>query len=96
MTVDGRASSNAHQPMLPKTNTARNRSSFQLSIPYEKGWTLLLNGEEVEPELFGGTFMALELTPGDYELSMQYVPHGKYAGIVISVVSICTRVGQQG
>ena len=59
-----------------------------LSIPYETGWTVKLNGEEVEPALFGGSFMAFDLEPGEYTLEMHYVPTGQYAGIVVSVVSI--------
>lgn len=59
-----------------------------LSVPYEKGWSVLINGEETTPALFGGTFMAFDLPPGEYELSMRYVPYGKYAGIVVSVASI--------
>ena len=59
-----------------------------LSVPYEKGWEVLLNGEKIMPALFGGTFMAFDLQPGEYELSMHYVPYGKNAGILVSVVSI--------
>jgi len=63
-----------------------------LSIPYEKGWTVLINGEEAEPELFGGSLMAFEMEAGEYELSMHYVPAGKYAGIVVSAVSVAIFV----
>ena len=59
-----------------------------LSVPYEKGWSVVINGEKTEPALFGGTFMAFDLQPGEYELSMQYVPYGKNAGILVSIVSI--------
>lgn len=59
-----------------------------LSIPYEKGWTVKLNGMEVIPELFGGTFMALDLDSGEYEIQMSYVPHGRNAGIAITIVSL--------
>lgn len=59
-----------------------------LSVPYEEGWTVLLNGEETEPALFGGALMAFDLEPGEYTLSMSYVPEGKWAGIVVSTISI--------
>ena len=59
-----------------------------LSIPYEHGWTVTIDGEEVQPELFGGTLMAFDLEAGRHTLSMHYIPHGKYAGIAVSVVSI--------
>ncbi len=59
-----------------------------LSIPYEKGWTVMINGEEREPELFGGSLMAFDLESGEYEISMHYVPTGSYAGIAVSAVSV--------
>lgn len=58
-----------------------------LSIPYEAGWKVLLNGEEVEPELFGGALMAFDLEAGSYELEMQYAPAGIGAGLAVSLVS---------
>ena len=61
-----------------------------LSVPYEKGWKVFLNGERVEPATFGGALIALDLQPGDYELAMEYVPYGFWGGVLVSVVSIVT------
>ncbi len=59
-----------------------------LSVPYEKGWTVLLNGEEVVPQLFGGTLMAFDLNAGEYTLELSYRPYGSMAGMIVSGVSI--------
>lgn len=59
-----------------------------LSIPYEKGWKVTVNGQKTEPNTFGGTFISFDFGPGEYEISMKYTPEGKYAGILISVLSI--------
>ena len=59
-----------------------------LSIPYEKGWLVSINGQETEPQLFGGTLMAFDLEAGEYTIEMHYTPAGQYAGMLISVVSI--------
>ncbi len=59
-----------------------------LSIPYEKGWKVEINGEKVQPELFGNALMEFDLEPGNYTLSMTYTPYGEYAGMVVSIVSI--------
>lgn len=64
-----------------------------LSIPYEDGWTVLLNGDKVEPALFGGALMAFDLEPGEYTLEMSYVPEGKWAGIAVSAISIVIFAG---
>lgn len=64
-----------------------------LSVPYEKGWTITVNGEVQEPELMGGCLMALDLEPGSYQITLTYVPYGLKQGIVLSVVSILVFAG---
>lgn len=64
-----------------------------LSIPYEEGWQICVNGAEAEPQLFGDCFMALDLQPGEYTIDMKYVPKGLAEGIVISVCCVCILAG---
>ncbi len=64
-----------------------------LSVPYEHGWTVCVNGEEVETGLFGDCLMTISLEAGEYEITMEYVPYGKYAGIILSVISIACFLG---
>lgn len=59
-----------------------------LSIPYERGWTIRVNGEKQEPVLVGECLMALDLEPGVYRIELEYVPYGLKQGILLSVVSI--------
>lgn len=60
-----------------------------LSIPYEKSWTVLVNGQEKEPATFGDAFIALDLDAGDYEIELSYEPEGKKLGILITAISLC-------
>ncbi len=55
-----------------------------LSIPWEKGWTVRINGQETEPELFGGVFIALDLEPGTYHIELDNVADGRALGAWIS------------
>lgn len=64
-----------------------------LSIPYEKGWKVTVNGQETEPDKFGDALISFDFGPGEYAISMTYTPEGKYVGIGISVVSIAVFVG---
>ncbi len=59
-----------------------------LSVPYEDGWTVYVNGEETEGTLFGGCLMAFDLEPGEYAFEMKYVPKGSGAGMAVSGISI--------
>lgn len=64
-----------------------------LSIPYEKGWSVLVNGEKTEPVLVGECLMALDLEPGSYRIELEYVPYGLKQGILLSIVSILVFIG---
>ena len=72
-----------------------------LSVPYEKGWQVAVNGETTEPALFGGTFMAFDLEPGTYEIALHYTPYGARAGAIVSlaslmVLAVILRCGRAG
>ncbi len=64
-----------------------------LSVPYEAGWQVRVNGEEARGELFGGCLMAFDLEPGEYRFEMKYVPEGSGAGIMVSIMSIAAFCG---
>ena len=59
-----------------------------LSVPYEEGWQVCVNGEAVETGLFGDCFMTVTLEPGEYDITMDYDPKGRKEGLVISIVSV--------
>ena len=64
-----------------------------LSVPYEKGWTVKINGETVEPSTFGEALLAFDIEAGDYTIEMHYVPEGRNIGILVSVGSVMILVG---
>lgn len=59
-----------------------------LSIPYEKGWTVTVNGVEKEPQMFGESLIALDLQAGEYDIALSYVPQGRTAGVTVSILSV--------
>lgn len=59
-----------------------------LSVPYEEGWTITVDGKEVEPELCGGCFMTIPLEPGEHEIALEYDPKGRKEGIIISLCAL--------
>ncbi len=64
-----------------------------LSVPYEHGWTVRVDGEEVGTGLFGECLMTILLPAGDHEITMEYVPYGRDAGIILSIVSTACFLG---
>ena len=41
-----------------------------LSVPYERGWSVMIDGEKTEPRQFGGALMAFDLEAGEHEIEM--------------------------
>ncbi len=73
---------------LTGTLTLRKPGRLICSVPYEDGWTILVNGKETEGTLFGGCLMGFDLEPGEYTFEMRYTPSGAHAGIAVSALSI--------
>ncbi len=58
-----------------------------LSIPYDKGWQLTVDGKRKEFISIADTFIGVELEKGMHEINLKYVPTGFYLGIVITFMS---------
>ena len=48
---------------LPGSFVSSSAGRLILTVPYEDGWTVLVNGQEMEGTLFGGALMAFDLEP---------------------------------
>ena len=59
-----------------------------LSIPYDKGWSILVDGEETEPYKLFDTFLSVRLTAGTHIVELRYMPQGLKAGGMITAGSI--------
>lgn len=58
------------------------------TIPYEKGWTAYIDGRKMALKAFGKAFLSLELEEGEHTVTLQYHMPGKFAGMVLSVLSV--------
>ena len=57
------------------------------SIPYEKGWTVKVDGKVVETAKVWDSLLAYKITPGEHTIEMTYLPDGFVAGFLISILS---------
>lgn len=69
---------------LAGTVTAAEDCTLFTSIPYEKGWTVLVDGTPVEAEEFAGAFLTIPLTAGTHTIEMTYLPQGLSQGALIT------------
>lgn len=70
------------------TVQAENTGYLILSMPYEPGWTILVDGEEAEPQLFEGMLLSVPMTKGNHTIELSFVPKGFYMGITVSLISL--------
>ena len=57
------------------------------TIPYDKGWTILVDGVEQPPQKMLDAFIGVRLTPGSHQISMSYEPEGLRTGWLITLGS---------
>lgn len=55
-----------------------------LSIPYDPGFTILVDGVKTEAELFEDMMIAVPLRAGDHTIVLSYYPQGMTAGILVT------------
>ena len=58
-----------------------------MTIPYDKGWTVYVDGVEAQPFAWKDAFLGIELTKGTHTLEFTYCPVGFKEGAIISFVS---------
>ena len=59
-----------------------------MSIPYDEGWSVKVDGMEIDTLKLFDTFMGLELTPGEHEIELSFMPKGLKEGAVVSAFSV--------
>ena len=57
------------------------------SIPYDKGWSVQLDGKDIEPELAYDTFLALRVPAGEHTVQLRYSPPALGASFTITFIS---------
>ncbi len=67
-----------------------------LSLPYDAGWTVYANGEEIQSFAWKEAFLAVELEEGSYELEFVYCPVGFKEGLLISLASVVLSLAIAG
>lgn len=64
--------------------TADQAGVMYTSIPYDKGWTITVDGNAVTPRKLFDTFLAIDLSEGTHEINMTYEPEGLRTGAWIT------------
>ena len=57
------------------------------SIPYDKGFTVKVDGEKVKYTALNDTFIIFDLAKGHHDIKISYTPYGFWIGLPISILS---------
>ena len=77
---------------LTGTVTAAESGTLFLSIPYDEGWTITIDGQPAEGEKILEAFLSVPVEAGTHEISLIYMPGGLIPGVVISGASAAVLV----
>ncbi len=61
---------------------------FMLSIPFDQGWQVKVDGEIVKTQALDDGLISFEIKAGTHQISMKYVPSWFFVGLLISLVSL--------
>ena len=71
-----------------RVTAAKDGSVLFTTIPYEKGWSVYVDGERAEATEIYDSFIGVKLNAGEHSISFSYEPEGWRTGIYISLASL--------
>lgn len=70
---------------LSGTIHAQEDQTLFFSIPYDKGWTVKIDGKKVKTKALGKAFLTVKAPEGKHKVSLTYVSAGFKEGAILSV-----------
>lgn len=67
---------------------AKNSGILYFSIPYEKGWSVYVDGEKAETFPVIDAMLGVEVGVGEHEIELKYAPEGFYVGLMASIAAV--------
>ena len=58
-----------------------------ITIPYDGGWKVLVDGKQQKPEKALGALLGLDLEEGIHRIEIRYIPQGFWCGFGITILS---------
>ena len=70
---------------LSGTIHAQEDQMLFFSIPYDKGWTVKIDGKKVKTKALGKAFLTVKAPEGKHKVSLTYVSVGFKEGAILSI-----------
>lgn len=78
--------SNASGNYLNGTISADEEKTLFFSIPYDKGWTVKIDGQKVKTKALGKAFLTVKIPKGKHKVELSYISPGFKQGAVLSII----------
>ena len=72
--------------------TAKTDGTMMLSLPYDTGWTIRVDGEKAETFRIGGALTGVDLSAGTHTITMDYTPAGLIPGTILTLLCVALYV----
>lgn len=72
--------------------TASKSGTVFTSIPYDKGWTVKVDGKKVKASAIGEALLAFDVTAGTHTVEISFFTPGLIPGVLISLTSLAALV----
>ena len=69
-------------------NITTNQNYVYTSIPYDEGWHVYIDGNEVETYALAKTLLTFDITPGTHKIVFKFIPKGFVIGIICSLTGV--------
>lgn len=76
--------------LTANVNIENSSDLLVFTIPYEKDWIVKVDGKRISAVKVMDALMALELTKGEHNIEMQYIPRGFIYGLPVSLIALIT------
>lgn len=76
-----------------ETNKKFNSNYLMLTIPYDKGWKLTVNGKKKNPKILISTFMGINLNKGANKIVLHYEVPGVKISMLLFILGIILLLG---
>ncbi len=74
------------------TFNASSNGLMMLSIPFDKGWTVKIDGKKTDITAIKDALIGVEVSSGNHTIELSYTPVGLVKGIIISIICVITII----
>lgn len=70
------------------TVSVKENGTLFTSIPYDKGWSVYVDGRKVKTHNYSNTFLCIELSAGEHEIVFKFTHVGFVLGLCLSIATL--------